>query len=188
MPTYSLIAGVNGVGKSSFAGVLLTQPNELGIYIDADKITARLGGSALAGGKSALKQIRQYVTEGMSFIQETTLSGKQPLETIQEARGNGFQIQLFYIGLDSLDESLTRIQNRVRLGGHSIPEADVTRRFKKRFDDLLRVLPWCDSAKLYDNRNGFQLVAIWQNGLLQPVGFTQSEWLKELIKKKEETF
>ena len=55
-----------------------------------------------------------------------------------------------------------------------------------RFEDLLRVLPWCDSVKFYDNRNGFQLVALWQNGLFQLVGFTQPQWLKDLIRLKEE--
>ena len=185
MPTYTLIAGVNGVGKSSFASVLLSQSNDLGIFIDARQIAAQPG-SEILGGKSALKQIHRYVQEGISFTQETTLSGRQPLETIQEAREKGFQIRLHYIGLDSLEDSLERIQNRVRRGGHSIPEADVRRRFAKRFDDLLRVLPWCDSAKLYDNYNGFQLVALWQNGMLQPVGTSQPQWLKELERKTGE--
>ena len=80
---------MNGVGKSSFASVLLSQSNDLGIFINADKIAAQLG-SEILGGKSALKQIRRYVQEGISFTQETTLSGRQPLETIQEAREKAF--------------------------------------------------------------------------------------------------
>ena len=50
MRTYTIIGGVNGVGKSSFTGVLKERCTDLGIIIDVDKITAELGGNALAGG------------------------------------------------------------------------------------------------------------------------------------------
>ena len=57
MRTYTIIGGVNGVGKSSFTGILKEQRSDLGIIIDVDKITAELGGNALEGGKAALKKI-----------------------------------------------------------------------------------------------------------------------------------
>ena len=42
-----------------------------------DKITAELGGNALAGGKAALKKINECIEKGVSFTQETTLSGRR---------------------------------------------------------------------------------------------------------------
>ena len=51
MKIYTIIGGVNGVGKSSFTGVLKGSRSDLGIIIDVDKITAGLGGDILAGGK-----------------------------------------------------------------------------------------------------------------------------------------
>ena len=42
MRTYTIIGGVNGVGKSSFTGLLKEQRSDLGILIDVDKITAEL--------------------------------------------------------------------------------------------------------------------------------------------------
>lgn len=56
MKIYTIIGGVNGVGKSSFTGILKEQRSDLGILIDVNKITAELGGNALAGGKAALKK------------------------------------------------------------------------------------------------------------------------------------
>lgn len=179
--TFTLLAGIDGVGKSSFAGSLLAQPNnELGSFIDTDRLTAAYGGDRLAGGKAALEQIRNCLKNGISFTQETTLSGRQPLETVQEALACGFQIRMHYIGLGSLEESLCRIANRVRRGGHDIPEADVRRRFQKRMADLRRILPFCGEAKFYDNENGFMLAAVWQNGLLIPVGTRVLPWVREL--------
>ena len=50
MKTYTIIGGVNGVGKSSFTGVLKERSTDLGIIVDVDKITAELGAGAIAGG------------------------------------------------------------------------------------------------------------------------------------------
>ena len=59
MRTYTIIGGVNGVGKSSFTGVLKERCTDLGIIIDVDKITAELGGNALAGGNQIIKNSTQ---------------------------------------------------------------------------------------------------------------------------------
>ena len=48
MKMYTLIAGVNGAGKSSFSGALEEELEDFGVIIDVDKITAELGGSAIA--------------------------------------------------------------------------------------------------------------------------------------------
>lgn len=40
MKIYTIIAGVNGVGKSSLTGVLVGETSDLGVIIDTDKITA----------------------------------------------------------------------------------------------------------------------------------------------------
>ncbi len=183
MPVFTLIAGVNGVGKSSLAGLLLAQTNELGQFLNTDSAAAELGIGKVQAGKMTLNQIRHCLRWGMSFTQETTLSGHQPKETVQKAKDAGFRIELHYVALDTLEESLARIENRVRLGGHSIPKKDVSRRFQKRFQDLCAILPWCDEAKFYDNYNGFQLVAQYQNGLLIPVGKMHPLWLTELEKE-----
>lgn len=83
--------------------------------------------------------------------------------------------------MNSADESLRRIENRVRKGGHDIPAEDVKRRYQSRFSDLLKVLPYCDTAQFYDNENGFQFVAEYRNGELLPVGDYRPEWLSELL-------
>ena len=67
MRTYTIIGGVNGVGKSSFTGVLKERCTDLGIIIDVDKITAELGGNALAGGKAALKKINECIEKAVLY-------------------------------------------------------------------------------------------------------------------------
>ena len=180
MKTYTIIGGVNGVGKSSFTGVLKERTMDLGTIIDVDKITAELGGNPLAGGKAALTKIRDCITRNVSFTQETTLSGYKTEATAKQVKELGYHVRMFYVGLDTLDESLLRIQNRVRRGGHDIPNDDVSRRFSARWESLAKVLPYCDEAEFYDNDNGFVKVAEYRNGELRTVGDRIPNWIMEL--------
>ena len=74
-------------------------------------------------------------------------------------------------------------QGNTQEGGHNIDADAVTKRFSKRFEDLLAVLPYCDEATFYDNDNGFRTVAKYKNGELQPIGSNPPLWLQEFIKK-----
>ena len=179
MKIYTIIGGVNGCGKSSLTGALKAERRDFGIIIDVDKLTAEAGGDALKGGKIAVKMIDDCLNRGLSFTQETTLSGYKTEQTIKRARDLGYIIRLYYIGLDTAEESLRRIRNRVERGGHDIPAENVLRRFKSRFESLKRVLPYCDEATLFDNDNGFIEVAEYRNGELLIKGRCPA-WLTEL--------
>ncbi len=180
MKIYTIVGGVNGVGKSSFTGVLKERSTDLGVIIDVDKITAELGGNALAGGKAALQKINDCIKRGVSFTQETTLSGYKTEATAKQVKELGYHVRLFYVALDTVSESLTRIENRVCRGGHDIPSDDVLRRFGGRWEAVAKVLPYCDEAEFYDNDNGFVKVAEYRNGELRPVGQLHPQWLTEL--------
>ena len=183
MKTYTIVAGVNGCGKSSLTGVLRTEIDNLGKIIDVDKITFSCGGNAIEGGKQAVALIEDCLAKEICFTQETTLSGKKTLNTIKRAIDKDYYIRLYYVGLDSMEESLLRIENRVKKGGHNIDTQAVTKRFAKRFDDLLAVLPYCNEATFYDNDNGFVTVAKYKNGEMQTIGQQQPKWLAELLEK-----
>lgn len=177
---YTIIGGVNGAGKSSFTGALKSERKDLGVIIDVDKITAAVGGNAIKGGKIAITRIDECLSRGVCFTQETTLSGQKTLHTIERARKAGYLIRLYYIGLDTLQECIKRIDNRVFKGGHNIPRSDVIRRFESRFSSLLRVLPYCDEAVFFDNDNGFVEVAEYDNGEVIPKGDYRPIWLSDL--------
>ncbi len=182
MKIYTIIGGVNGVGKSSFTGVLKERSTDLGVIIDVDKITAEMGGSALTGGKAALQKINDCISRGVSFTQETTLSGYKTEATAKQVKELGYHVRLFYVALDTATESLQRIENRVKRGGHDIPYDDVLRRFDGRWAAVAKVLPYCDEAEFYDNDNGFVKVAEYRNGELRKVGQLTPQWLADLQK------
>ena len=180
MKIYTIVGGVNGTGKSSLTGVLKTQTTDLGVIIDVDKIMAQLGGSAMEGGKVALERLNDCLCKGVSFAQETTLSGRRVELTASKAKGEGYYIRLFYVGLDTPEECLARIENRVKRGGHNIREEDVQRRFAGRWEAVSKILPYCDEAHFFDNDNGFVEVAEYVNGELITKGEKLPAWVKEL--------
>lgn len=180
MKTYTIIGGVNGTGKSSLTGVLKTQTTDLGIIIDVDKISAANGGNAITGGRIALERIADCLKKDISFTQETTLSGRKTEITAAQAKRQGYFVRLYYVGLDTLEESLARIENRVRRGGHDIRDEDVQRRFAGRWDAVAKVLPYCDEARFFDNDNGFVEAAEYVNGELILKGSVRPAWVCEL--------
>lgn len=180
MRIYTIVGGVNGVGKSSFTGVLKERTTDLGTIIDVDRITAELGGNMLAGDRAALTKIDACIEKKLSFTQETTLSGYKTEATAKCVKDMGYYVRLFYVGLDTVEESLLRIENRVKRGGHNIPHNDVTRRFSERWDAVAKVLPYCDEAEFYDNDNGFVKVAEYRNGEFRRIGANTCKWVDEL--------
>lgn len=86
MKIYTIIGGVNGAGKSSLTGALKAERNDLGTIVDVDKLVVSFGGKALEAGKAAIRKIDDCISRGVSFTQETTLSGIRTENTIRKAK------------------------------------------------------------------------------------------------------
>lgn len=180
MSSYILIAGVNGVGKSSLRGVLEGQGVLLGHIIDPDVISKENDFDNIKAGKKAIDEINYCLNNNISFTQETTLSGHRTLRTVRRARRQGYRVTMYYVGLNSKEESLLRISNRVRKGGHDIPKPDVIRRFENRLAALSTVAPLCDEIVFYDNENGFVKVAEVKNNRFAFTNGYRPKWIEEV--------
>lgn len=179
MNNYVIVAGADGTGKSSLRGVLEGQNVLLGHIIDADAIAKENNFDNIKAGKKALEEINYCLENNLSFTQETTLAGYRTVRTIKQARKQGYYITMYYVGLSSMEESIDRITNRVRKGGHNIPIDDVKRRYEKRISSLSRVIPLCDEVIFYDNENGFIKVAEIKNNKFQYFNGYKPKWLVE---------
>lgn len=170
MNEFTIVAGAVGVGKSSFIGALASFKNSLGEII-AD------------GDKTAVHLIQSCLDDGADFTLESTLPGENTLAVIKTATEKGYRITLYYIAVSSAEECLHRISNCVRKGGKNVPAKEVMRSYLHRFDDLPLILPYCDSARFYDNENGFRYVAECRNGEIIHADNRYPDWLKELNEK-----
>lgn len=156
-PTIILIAGPNGVGKTTFAREFLPQEASCLTFINADLIAQGLSPfrpeeAAVRAARLMLEMIAEYVERRESFAIETTLSGRTYARMIPRWRKAGYQVVLFFLQLPSEDLAVARVADRVAQGGHDIPEPVIRRRFhagRANFHALYK--PLVDAWRLYDN-------------------------------------
>lgn len=155
-PTVYVIAGPNGAGKTTFASKFLPDFVDCREFLNADLIAAGLAPFApetqnVRAGRLLLDRVKELATAREDFSFETTLSGRTYVRRLQQMKRDGYRVYLFFLWLPSPDLAVARVANRVRQGGHSIPETDIRRRFVlglKNFVDLYR--PLTDGWWLYD--------------------------------------
>ena len=62
-------------------------------------------------GRETLERTRALIASGQTFSRETTLSGNEILRTMQGAKEAGFRVNLFFVGVDSLETSRRRVED-----------------------------------------------------------------------------
>ena len=106
----------------------------------------------MRAGRLLLEQIRLLAAKRSDFGFETTLSGVTYVALLRKLKAQGYRIQLFFLWIPTVEMALARIADRVRRGGHDIPEHVVRRRFHKGLQNLFtRYRPVLDSWMLFDN-------------------------------------
>ncbi len=159
-PYVYIIAGPNGAGKTTFAEEFLPHFAGCGRFVNADWIAKGLSAfepeaAAFRAGRLMLEEIHRLADEQVSFAFETTLSGKTYLSFIRKLKKKGYSVHLIYLWPGSLQTTLERIVERVRMGGHDIPETDVRRRFLRTLRNLFRhYMQAVDSWTIFDNSAG----------------------------------
>lgn len=166
-PKIVIIAGPNGAGKTTFARAFLPQEAQCPRFINADLIAAGLSPfapetAAIKAGRLMIQEIDGCVARRESFAFETTLSGQMYFRRIQRWRSGGYHVSLFFLSLSTAELAVARVAERVRQGGHDIPEAVIRRRFaagRRNFDDHYRLA--VDSWAIYDNSGDEPVLIEW---------------------------
>ncbi|GAB6059521.1 hypothetical protein JCM31598_26380 [Desulfonatronum parangueonense] len=99
-----------------------------------------------------LKEIHNHARRKVSFAFETTLSGRCYARMIPDWRASGFAVKLFFLRLMYPELAIARVRQRVRTGGHNVPESTIRRRFLaglKNFEIIYK--PIVNDWILYDN-------------------------------------
>jgi len=157
MPTLYVIAGCNGAGKTTLSKNLL--PEYLGVkeFVNADEIARGLSpfnaeGVAFAAGRIMLERIRELADEGADFAIETTLATKSYASLFRRLKTKGYKIFLLFVYLPDMQEAIKRVKQRVKNGGHNIPEDVIERRYLRGIKNLTRIyLPLADRWVVMDN-------------------------------------
>ncbi len=157
MPHVIIIAGSNGAGKTTAAPALIGQALQLDHFVNADIIAAGLSAfapekAAIQAGKAMLKRIHYLADNNEDFAFETTLASRSFAPWITKLKSIGYIFHLTFILLDSPDLAVQRVSERVKMGGHTVPEETIRRRYIAGLNNFFKLYkPLANSWQMYDN-------------------------------------
>jgi len=179
MPNLYIIAGCNGAGKTTASLTILPEILNCREFVNADLIAYGLSplnveSVALQAGRMMLARIKDLLADDKDFAFETTLATRSYVNLIAAARTKGYEITLLYFWLHSPEQARQRVAERVKKGGHDIPDEVVERRYYRGISNFFkRYSPMCDNWALFDNTVGEpQMVA--EGGLNYETSITSS--------------
>lgn len=162
MPDLYLIGGQNGAGKTTAA--LRVFP-ALGVanFVNADMIAQGLSPldvtkAARAAGRVMLEQMELHLNRGDDFALESTLASRSLAPFVGRCKGAGYRFTLIYVWLRSAELAVERVENRVRTGGHDIPDDVIRRRYERGRTNFFELyLPLADEWSVWDNSEDYTI-------------------------------
>lgn len=151
-----MIAGPNGAGKTTTAMSFISS-EMIDEFLNADEIARGLAplhpeNMALTASKLMLKRFKELLDANKTFAFETTGSGTNYIKHLKEAQAKDYEVHLMFLWLPSSDLAVERVANRVRQGGHNIPEDTIRRRYFAGIKNLIKhYLPLANRALILDN-------------------------------------
>jgi predicted ABC-type ATPase len=124
-------------------------------FVDADLLARSLALSEtapLTAGRAMLRRLDELTRARQSFGFETTLASRSFAPRIRRLRRSGYECHLVFLWLPAADLAVARVADRVRLGGHDVPEETIRRRYRsglRNFFHLYQALT--TTWRMYDN-------------------------------------
>jgi predicted ABC-type ATPase len=156
-PHVIIISGPNGAGKSTTAPAILQGALGVTEFVNADTIAAGLSAfnpekAAFHAGRVMLERLRQLADEGENFAFETTLASKTFAKWLKTLKAHSYAFHLFFLWLPSPDYAVARVAERVKMGGHNVPEETIHRRYHAGLKNFFTIYqPLADTWRMYDN-------------------------------------
>lgn len=186
-PKLYVVAGPNGSGKTTFALKFLREEVHCIHFVNADLIAKGLSPldpeqAALAASRIMLNQMKNFAKNHADFCLETTLSGRTYVRFFREMKKRGYSIHLFFLWVPSVEFAIQRVKDRVRQGGHHIPETVIRRRFHLGIQNLFRLYrPLLTTWTLIDNADSPKEIATEKNGRFKILDLVLFEKVKALL-------
>jgi len=175
-PQLLYVAGPNGAGKSTFSKEL-SAPGA--IIFDADKVIARI--EALSPGMPKKKvydtatmeffnQAKEAIRLKQHFTLETNFRDAELMDIAQEFKRHGYTTNMVYLTLDSIEQSIYRVNKRVLNGGHFVDHKNIQLNYDEGLLYLERYAASFDNLEIVDSSKDFSefrsLLSIKQQELI----------------------
>jgi len=176
-----VIAGCNGAGKTTASYTILPEILNCKEFVNADEIAKGISPfqpdtAGIEAGRLMLKRMQKLLASGETFAFETTLSTRSYVKFIDKAKLLNYRVSCLFFWLNSEELAVSRIETRVKEGGHYIPEDVVRRRYKSGLRNffmlfLTRVDNW-----LFINNSGDHYEIIAEGTLNEETVHNVKQW------------
>jgi len=152
-----VLAGPNGSGKSTTARAILQGPLKVDEFVNADVIAQGLSGfdpqrAAFAAGRIMLSRLNELAAARADFAFETTLASKTFAPWIAELIKSGYEFHLVFLWLATAEAAVARVADRVKRGGHDVPEPTIRRRYAAGLKNFFAIYqPMATTWQVLDN-------------------------------------
>jgi predicted ABC-type ATPase len=152
-----MIGGANGAGKTTVALTLLPKFINACELVNADEIARGLNPvqpetASMMAGRVMIRRIANLITARKNFAFETTCAGHYDVKILCKCRKAGYHLNFIFLWLPLADMAVQRVAQRVKQGGHGIPETTIRRRYIKGLQNMVKIhLPLVDKAIIIDN-------------------------------------
>jgi predicted ABC-type ATPase len=155
-PVLYVLAGVNGAGKSSVGGHLLTQAGLA--WFNPDSFARELMHATRCSQEEAnaeawqegIRRLDHAIDTNANYAFETTLAGRTVAAKIQAATRT-HDVIIWFCGLSSPVQHVRRVAARVKAGGHDIPESLIRERHPRALLNLIELMSSVSMLRVYDN-------------------------------------
>ena len=157
-PRIYVLAGTDGAGKSSIAGAMLIKegveyfnPDEAAELIRIANPGITLLESQSAAWDEGRRLLERAINERLDYAFETTLGGRTIPALLEKPMDAGIEVRIWYVGLTNPELHIARVHERVKRGGHDIPEVRIRQRYARSLLNLIQLMPKLTELRVYDN-------------------------------------
>jgi predicted ABC-type ATPase len=151
-PDLFVLAGPNGAGKTTFSEQALART---GLdFINADLIASirwpdDAEHHAYEAAAEAARLRERYLDERRSFVTETVFSHPSKVELVRQASRLGYRVHLRVL-MTPVELSVARVEQRVRKGGHDVPETKTRTRHARLWTHVVAAIGLAYESRVYD--------------------------------------
>jgi len=150
-PEFWIFIGPNGSGKSTLTKKFIGKGIVPDNFINADDMKKDLKISDQEAQTKAAKDCQEAIKNKESFAFETVGSHESKAELMQQAKDNGFEVNLVFVTTQDPEINVMRVNKRVKAGGHDVPKDKIISRYERSMDLLKKEFQIADKAWVYNN-------------------------------------
>jgi predicted ABC-type ATPase len=143
---YTKDSSISLIEKSEEKGIKINLEIKENFIVSHSKTSNSYEGSLIS---SFLRD--KLIENNQSFCFETVMSHPSKLNDIKEAKALGYTTYLYFVCIDDPEVNISRVENRVKKGGHDVDKETIKKRYSRTLTYLFPAIEICDKAYLFDN-------------------------------------